>query len=381
MDMDNIFNQNVDFLIQAREEVVACNQMEQKQKQLQEREDKMQKAIAQEEKSIHDEINTTIKKRKAEIENTYDAQLDAGRKKLKKAQEQKNKEKSERVGQRVDEETADVKENSRQLKTEMRTLFKKNHVPAFCQTGFYYALFMPKGIKEILILLLMIVIGLAGIPFGIYELFARVILADKPIVQASYFMALVIALSLIVVLGIYFLIFNLTKVRHRDTIAEGRKIRNQMLANDKNIRAIKNAINKDKDESQYGLDAYDQKIQESQNEMDAIAEEKQAALTEFEQQTRNTIIDEINGRRQVKLDDMRQQAAAVEEERYDVEGKIKEAALAITNKYAKYLGKNICKEETLSDIINIMQTEQIDTISEGIAIYKGEAPHREQPEE
>ena len=381
MDMDNIFNQNVDFLIQAREEVVACNQMEQKQKQLQEREDKMQKAIAQEEKSIHDEINTTIKKRKAEIENTYDAQLDAGRKKLKKAQEQKNKEKSERVGQRVDEETADVKENSRQLKTEMRTLFKKNHVPAFCQTGFYYALFMPKGIKEILILLLMIVIGLAGIPFGIYELFARVILADKPIVQASYFMALVIAVSLIVVLGIYFLIFNLTKVRHRDTIAEGRKIRNQMLANDKNIRAIKNAINKDKDESQYGLDAYDQKIQESQNEMDAIAEEKQAALTEFEQQTRNTIIDEINGRRQAKLDDMRQQAAAVEEERYDVEGKIKEAALAITNKYAKYLGKNICKEETLCDIINIMQTEQIDTISEGIAIYKGEAPHREQPEE
>lgn len=381
MDMDNIFNQNVDFLIQAREEVVACNQMEQKQKQLQEREDKMQKAIAQEEKSIHDEINTTIKKRKAEIEDTYDAQLDAGRKKLKKAQEQKNKEKSERVGQRVNEETADVKENSRQLKTEMRTLFKKNHVPAFCQTGFYYALFMPKGIKEILILLLMIVIGLAGIPFGIYELFARVILADKLIVQASYFMALVIALSLIVVLGIYFLIFNLTKVRHRDTIAEGRKIRNQMLANDKNIRAIKNAINKDKDESQYGLDAYDQKIQESQNEMDAIAEEKQAALTEFEQQTRNTIIDEINGRRQAKLDDMRQQAAAVEEERYDVEGKIKEAALAITNKYAKYLGKNICKEETLSDIINIMQTEQIDTISEGIAIYKGEAPHREQPEE
>lgn len=381
MDMDNIFNQNVDFLIQARTEVTACNQLEQKQKQLQEREDKMQKAIAQEEKSIHDEINTTVKKRKSEIENTYDAQLDAGRKKLKKAQEQKSKEKSERVGQRVDEETADVKENSRQLKTEMRTLFKKNHVPAFCQTGFYYALFMPKGVKEILVLLLMIVVGLAGIPFGVYELFVKVILVGKPIAAASYFMALVIALTLIVVLGIYFLIFNLTKVRHRDTIAEGRKIRNQMIANDKNIRAIKNAINKDKDESRYGLDAYDQKIQASQNEMDAIAEEKQAALTEFEQQTRNTIINEINGRRQGKLDEMRQQAAAVEEERYEVESKIKEAALAITNKYAKYLGKNICKEETLNDIINIMQTEQIDTISEGIAIYKGEAPHREQHEE
>ena len=156
MEMDNIFNQNVDFLRQAKEEVVHCNQLEQKQKQLQEKEDKMRKAIVQEEKSINDEIASTIKKRKAEIENTYDTQLDASRKKLKKAQDKKNKEKSERVGQRMDEETAGVKENTRQLKTEMKTLFKKNHVPGFCRSDLYYILFMPKGVKEILLLLVFI---------------------------------------------------------------------------------------------------------------------------------------------------------------------------------------------------------------------------------
>lgn len=376
MDMDNIFNQNVDFLIQARDEIVQYNGLEEKQKQLQEQEDKMRKAIVQEERSINNEINTTIQKRKAEVESTYDSQLDASRKKMKKAQDQKNKEKSERVGQRVDEETAGVKENSRQLKTEMKTLFKKNHVPGFCRTGLYYVLFMPKGIKEIFCLFLLILIGLAGIPFGVYLLFSQVILAGRPIVEASYFMALVIGITLVVVLGIYFLVFNLTKVKYRDTIAEGRKIRNQIAANDKNVKAIKNAINKDKDESQYELGAYDEKIRQFQSEMDAIARQKQEALTEFEQVTRNTIIGEINGRRQGKVEEMKRQQEELEEESVAVDRQIKEVSLGITDKYTKYLGKSICKEEVLNDIIHIMESEQIDTISEGIAIYKGETPHR-----
>lgn len=384
MDTENIFNQNVDYLIQIRDEVVQCNQLEQHLKQLNDKQDKLRKAVSQEEKSIHDEITTTIKKRKNEIEKTYDDQLDAGRKKIKKAQDEKNKEKLERVGQRVNEETADVKEHTRQLKTELATLFKKNHVPSFCRSELYYILFMPKGFKEILVLIIFILIGLAGIPYGSYRLFSDVIFAGKKFAEAPYFMAIVVALSLLIVLGIYFLVFNLTKVRHRDVIAEGRKIRNQMVANDKNIQAIKNAINKDKDESQYELGEFDVRIEKLQGELDAVAQQKQNALTEFEQQTKQVITDEINGRRQGKVEELKQQCEATGEEQGQTEASLKAASLKIADSYAKYFGKNICKEETLNDIINIMQTEQIDTISEGIAIYKGETPHRNQeslPEE
>lgn len=388
MDTQNIFDQNVDFLIQIRDEVAQCDQLEAQKKQMQEKSDKMKKAINQEEKSINDEINSTIKKRKSEIEGTYDEQLDASRKKVKKAQDKKNKEKSERVGQRVDEETADVKEDSRKLKTEMKTLFKKNHVPAFCMSGLYYSLFMPKGIKEIGALILSFVIGVAGIPFGAYLLLSRVIFADAvlgkdkvPIAESSIFMVIVVALAIIIVLGLYFLLFNLTKVKHRDTIAEGRKIRNKILANEKNVRAIKNAINKDKDESQYGLGAFDAEINQYQDEMEQIAEKKQAALTEFEQETKAAITNEINGRRLGKLEDMKQKQEAVEAEKDGLEQQYKQASLAITDNYVKYLGKNICKVEALNDIINIMASEGVATISEGLAIYKGEAPHRNQSAE
>lgn len=388
MDTQSIFDKDVDYLIQIRDEVSQCDQLELQKKQMLEKSEKMKKAIAQEEKSINDEINTTIKKRKAEIEGTYDEQLDVSRRKVKKAQDKKNKEKSERVGQRVDEETADVKENSRQLKTEMKTLFKKNHVPSFCMSGLYYSLFMPKSFKEFIILLLSVIIGLAGIPYGVYRLFTRIVLAgtllgkaQTPIEESSVFMAVVVGVTIIVVLGIYFLVFNLTKVKHRDVIAEGRKIRNQIHANEKNVRAIKNAINKDKDESQYELEEYDAEINQYQAEMDQIAEKKKAALTEFEQETRAAITNEINGRRLGKLEDMKQKREAVETEREALEKQHKEASLAITDNYAKYLGKNICKVEALNDIINIMASEGIATISEALAVYKGEAPHRNRAEE
>ena len=102
MDTENIFSQNVDYLIQIRDEVAQCNQLEQHLKQLNDKQDKLRKAVSQEEKSIHDEITTTIKKRKNEIEKTYDDQLDAGRKKIKKAQDEKIKEKLAEVGATVE---------------------------------------------------------------------------------------------------------------------------------------------------------------------------------------------------------------------------------------------------------------------------------------
>jgi hypothetical protein len=77
---------------------------------------------------------------------------------------------------------------------------------------------------------------------------------------------------------------------------------------------------------------------------------------------------------------MKRKREAVEAERDDLEKQYKEASLAITDKYAKYLGKNVCKVDALNDVINIMASEDIGTISEGLAIYKGEAPHRNQTE-
>lgn len=66
-----------------------------------------------------------------------------------------------------------------------------------------------------------------------------------------------------------------------------------MKANDRQADAIKNSINKDKDESAYNLDAYDEKLANLDAEADTIGAEKQEALRAFEADTRQLIIDEI----------------------------------------------------------------------------------------
>ncbi len=375
MDEQNVFSQGVDYLIQARDAVAAYDQKEFKRKRLADERDKINKAMSQEEKSIKDEINSTVKKRKSELENEYDTQLVAARKQVKGAQGEKDKKKSEKVQERKSDETADVRASNVDLKNELKTLFKKNHVPFFCNSGFYFSLFSPKGVKEFLVLIISFAVGLAGIPCLMYLLFSKVIIKKPEIAEAPWLMALVIALCIIIFLALYFLIFNVTKVRHKEVIAEGRKIRDQIVANNKNVRAIENAISKDKDESMYGLEAYDEKIQSLQSEVDRIAGQKQDALKEFEKVTKGQITDEIMNRRQGKVEELKAQHADLKDQVTGLEGQLKEASLYITDNYTKYLGKSICKREVLEDLINMMESEGVATVSEALAIYKGEAPH------
>jgi hypothetical protein len=46
--------------------------------------------------------------------------------------------------------------------------------------------------------------------------------------------------------------------------------------------------------------------------------------------------------------------------------------LYISNKYAKYIGEDLCKEDKLSDLITLMEEGQADTVSEAINLYKGQ---------
>lgn len=371
MAAENIFNEDVDYLIKAHDDVMNRDALENQVKELQDREQRMGKAIAQEKKSITDEITSTIKKRKGEIADSYDEQIEANRNKIKQVQAKKSKKKSEQVGKRVKEETADVTEENRQLNIEMKTMFKQKHVPGFCKAGLYYSLFMPKGVGEYFTLLISLLIGLVGLPALVYSIFAYIVYKDKPVNQ-TLLCAICVAAVIIIVFAIYFLLFNVTKMRFRESLAEGRQIRDKIKANNSKIKAIKNTINKDKDESTYNLTDYDEKINRITEEGEVIAKNKQEALTIFEQDTKLVITQEINSRRMAKLEDMKAKHKAVEEEISNMERQVQAASLNITNQYETFLGKDFCTGDILADVINVMQTGEITTVSEALAVYKGQ---------
>lgn len=369
---ENVFNEKADFLLQVRDEVAKRDSMAAELDKMKSYQKKLNKNIVAEEKSIADEIASTIKKRKQEISATYDDRLDDNRARKKKVASKRDKKKNQRMNERIEDETKHIKENNRDLEVELKTLLKKNKVPSYCSTKLYFIMFNPHGMGEIFAMLLSFLVYFAGIPGLVALLVKNFYLEGKKDINEAFWVVLIVALGVILQLIIYFLIFNSTKVKHGDVMAQARSIRDKMKANDRQADAIKVSINKDKDESAYNLDSYDEKMAKLDEEADTIGDEKKEALKVFEEKTKQLIIDEINGRRLQTLEDMKAEKKELEEKITKGEKMYSDKVLQITKDYASYLGEDMCKQDKLNDLISLMADGEAETVSQAISLYKGQ---------
>lgn len=366
---ESVFDENVDYLYQVQTDLEAVEQLKKEMNELRIQEKNLKKSIAAEEKSIQDEIAQTIRRRKAEIEKVYDDQIDANKSKSRSVWNKRDKAKSKRIGERVSYETAELAEENRQLQVEMRTLFKAQHLPSFSRTGVFYSLFMPKRAWEILVMVTAALIAYLGVPCLTYLLCVGVIF--KKSANPAFGCTLVVSLVLFIITLIYVLLLNNIKLKHYETLLDGRHFRDQIAANKRQMKAIRNKINKDKDDSQYGLDKYDDKLAELEQELEAISLEKQDAMTAFENETKQVLINEVNDRRMPGLMDMKGRLEALDDNMAVLDEDIQNSSLGIANNYGAILGKEFCTPEKVADLISIMEDGTADTVSEAIAAYKG----------
>ncbi len=368
----NVFNENQDYLMAARDAVVARDGMATELERLRASQKKLSKSIVAEDKSIADEIASTIKKRKQEISDTFDGRLDDNRARKKKVANKRDKKKTQRVNERIQEETKDIRANNKELNVELKTLLKKNNVPSICRKNIFYYMFMPKGMAEIGLMLLSFLVYFVGIPAGLLFVIRNTALKGKDLKNPALINAVIVFIIIIILFIIYFAIYNATKAKHRAVLDEANGIRDKIKANKRNMDAISNSINKDRDESQYNLGAYDKKLANLDKEADNIGNDKQEALKHFENETKQLIIDEINGRRLQTLEDMKAEKKALDDKITKGEKMYSDKVIEITKQYASYIGEDMCKEDKLSDLITLMQEGQASTVSEAISIYKGQ---------
>ncbi len=364
----NVFNENVDYLYQVQTDLEAVEQLKNELTEYKSQEKNLKKAIVSEEKSIQNEIAQTIQKRKNEMEKVYDSRIDANKSKNRSVRAKRDRAKSKRMDERVSYETADLTEENRQLQVEMRTLFKAQHVPSVCLNELFYMMFMPKGALEIIGMLVGFLVLFAGIPTLMYQLSVKVFFKDLP--NMTMMCTLVVSITVFVLSMIYILMLNFVKLMHYDTLLEGRTIKDQIAANKRQMKAIRNKISKDKDDSQYGLDAYDKRLKELDEELEQISLEKQEAMTSFENETKQMLVDEVNDRRLSKLEDMKQGLHDIEEEITLLEEDINVSSTGITNNYGMVLGE-LCTLTKVADLISLMEDGTADTVSGAIEAYRG----------
>lgn len=373
---ENVFDEKQDYIIAARDEVIKRDEYAANVDRMKQQNKKLSKNIASEEKAISDEIATTIRKRRQEIQSTYDDRLDDNRARKKKVANKRDKKKEERMDKRYHEETKELRESDKDLQVEMQTLLRKYKLPSFCGKKLYFALFYARNVKEFGLKILSFLIGFCGIPGLVTILVKKFVLDTKKDINVAFWCALVAAGTFILLLLIYFAIYSRTKIKHMDALTQARSIRDKMIANKRQAKAIRHSISKDHDDSQYNLDAYDEKLDNLDAEADAIGKEKQEALRAFEEETTAMITEEINNRRLPALEALKEEKANLENEVAAEEKRFSDQTLLVANKYAAVLGEDLCRQDKLEELIAIMQEGQAETVSEAIRVYKGQRPSK-----
>ena len=361
--MEQTVEENIAFLKEAHEKVTYMAQLRETCRRLEDEAKAADKALTSERKKAKDQVNGTVQNRHDELEESYDLQIKKTEDQLRKVRQEREKVKNKGVQARIGGETADLVAENSGLAAKMKSLFKQNQVPAFCRTGWYYSLFAPRGLKEVLILLATILVC-----FGVVPAIAYLLVPAQN--RSTLILILIYAAVILVFCGLYLILHNFTKVKHREMIEEGRDIRNQMEANRKKIAEIKKSIQQDSNEEMYNLGGYDEKISEFEAEIADIEARKQAALEEFENETKPQITDEIMASYADRLSALFQDKKEKDERFSQMDVEKKNLSLDLTENYEAYLGKSNLNPRRLEALIAIFEEGSATNLTEAIEYYK-----------
>ena len=335
---------------------------EEKNAELEQEEARLEKVISEKKKEMADEIEVVRKKRKKELTSSYEGQIAKLNSKAKKIKSQKGKEKGQKVAKRVTAETAELRDANNAIMIDIKALMKKNKVPKICNTTLFYSLLMPKAPVEFLILFLVILVAFLILPLTIYHVFFA---------EASTLALAIIYISITILFsGAYVVLNNTLKVKYLATLKEIKSFRHQYRLNRKKMKSIKKGIQKDTDESSYGLEQYDAELAKIEKEIARIVEEEKEALVKFENTVVNQIIEETKGRYQEELDSLKVAYESTCEEQKETEEKVKEIGLMLSKQYETYLGKEVLNVTMLDRLIARIESGEATTIKEALALEK-----------
>lgn len=363
--MDNaILHGGIEDLYIIKEHVLELTGYQERNAELIKEEARLEKLIAAKEKDLNDEVENTLKKRKSELVSTYAEQLATLSARNKKVKAKKEKDKGAKVSERIAEETAELREKNKELALEIKTKMKAEKTPAICNTTLFYACFMPKTLAEVLLFILGMLIVFMAIPFGIYlPLFAEKF--------GEIALAIIYVVMILLVGSVYLAINNKVKEKHLDTIRAVRGLRNQQRRNTKNMKEIQKGIQNDSDESAYGLEQYDDELNEINAEIQRITEEEKEALSTFETTTAPQIKEEIKGRFEQELTSLKEKSKEACAEQKAMEEKVKEFSLMMSKQYESYLGKDMLTVQKLDKLISRIKKGEAADIGEALALENG----------
>lgn len=359
MEQENVLTGGIDTLYTMKQNLLELEGYKSQSLTLANKENQLEKQIALKEKAIAEEISQTIKKRKLEVESSYDEQMDKVKSRIKKAKGKRDKEKMAQVSERIKDETSDLSAEKIRLKQELKSVYEKNHIPRILNNSFYHALFMPRSLKDLGTILITIVVTLFIIPYGVYKFLLP---------QKTVYLVIDYIITVLIFGGLYLWINAKTKEQHPEAVIDIRAIRAKLAKNQKRINVIAKDIKKDKDESTYSLEDFNREIQELEGELKAISEEKKEAVVEFETKTSKVIEKEIREKSREEMSKLKQECEQVYEEHKQTDEKVRTFSIEIANKYESYLGKDMMMISKIDNLIDLINSGRASTVAQAMSL-------------
>lgn len=327
---------------------------------------KAEKELETQKKRMNDRIDSSIKSGRSEIEKTHEDRIDSARKNLKDAQRKRNDAKTEAVNSRIGNATATLVNENGQLLAQIKAQLKQWKLPGFVNTSYYYSMFATKTPIDFLVFALTVLVCIALIPNVVCW-----IIGSNATTVGKVFIYIAIVVFFI---ALYFIVMFWTKSGKKAKVIESiRPTRKAIKENKKRINELSKNIINDKDESTYGLSAYDTEIEKCNEAVKAFEAEKAAALDQFDKVTAPSLKSQIEGE---LLPGINELSAKVESYRQDWSSKQKlaqDASTLLATEYAVFLGKKNLDPERIDDLIAIIKEGKAQTIMQALDVQSGVA--------
>ena len=330
-------------------------------------EKRLEKELAINKKNLKDDIEITIKKRRNEVSDKFDQEIDKDESKLRKIRGQRSKAKNKGIKARIAEETADLSAQNDELKANIRAALKGGNLSSLCGSAFYLSLFFTKGIGEVFFCGLMIILTCLIFPALLFLILPCENLShdvQKVVIAVIYFVVFVS------VFLIYKVIENNTKHKQKDVLLSVRSLRDQLDGNNRQIRKIAKSIRKDKNEDMYNLGDFDVKLQDLENDIAIISQNKADALKVFDETTRPAIVSEIEGRELPRIEELEAKYNEIVARHAELEDTVKQLGIKLSTEYESYVDKSFSDVAKIDELIAFMENGQATTVAEAIQAYK-----------
>ena len=360
MEGQNILYGNVDDLMNVRGLIEARDKVRGEIESLNNEKKRLEKDVVAEEKQMSINIESTVKKRRDQVVSNFDKELDKSQDRLKKVRSERGKQKDKKVAERIKEETAELVNENKNIKEEIKTYFKQKGVPSFMDKGFMYSLYYPRNLKDLIVIILTFIVAVAVFPPFVAWLFGA----------RGWGRAILIAVLIIILGFIYMLGYNFAKVRNREAYEDMIPKRSAIRKNKAKINRIKKKIKKDKDEDKYGLHEYDEDIKELEDTIEDIVKRKNDVLAEFEKTTKADICEEITNRDMPKIDKIKSKINETSMKLKELEQKQKDMSINLSSNYGVYLGEENMTVDRINMLAGYILNGQVSNVGEAVNLSK-----------